>query len=402
MSAQTLWVGTRKGLFGVRQIAGDWRLGRPHFPGEPVTQFLADAATGARYAALRLGHFGVKLWKSVDAGASWGEVAAPAFPPKPADGPWRDDPTPWSVDLIWGLEAAPDGRLWAGCMPAGLFTSADGGVSWQLVESLWNRPERKEWFGGGYDHAGIHSILLDPRDSSHLTVAISCGGVWQSRDAGASWTNTSKGMVAEFMPPERREDPNIQDPHRVDQCLAHPDVLWCQHHGGIFRSVDGGLTWAAAGPPAAQRFRLRRGGAPDGPAARLVRAGAFGRPAHGAGRAHGRDGNARRWRDVQCSRGGVAATRCLSPHLPSCTGGQFRRPDARHGFDHRRPVAQRGWGAELALPVARPAADRGAALRLNRRLRPNPRTSSRPPRRRRRRCPAHGAARSGRWPGPWN
>jgi hypothetical protein len=254
MSAQTLWVGTRKGLFGVRQMAGDWLLGRPHFPGEPVTQFLADAATGARYAALRLGHFGVKLWKSADDGATWSEVAAPAFPPKPADGPWRDDPTPWSVDLIWGLEAAPDGRLWAGCMPAGLFTSADGGASWQLVESLWHRPERKEWMGGGYDHAGIHSILPDPRDPSHLTVAISCGGVWQSRDAGASWTNTSRGMVAEFMPPERREDPNIQDPHRIDQCLAEPDVLWCQHHGGIFRSVDGGLRWEAVPHPQPSGF----------------------------------------------------------------------------------------------------------------------------------------------------
>ena len=403
MSAQTLWVGTRKGLFAVRQIAGDWRIGRPHFPGEPVTQFLADPppARGMRRCA----------WATSASSSGRASMAAragakslrPRFRPSPPTGRGSDDPTPWSVDLVWGLEAAPDGRLWAGCLPAGLFTSADGGASWQLVESLWNRPERKEWFGGGYDHAGIHSILLDPRDSSHVTVAISCGGVWQTRDGGASWTNTSAGMVAEFMPPERREDPNIQDPHRIDQCLAHPDVLWCQHHGGIFRSVDGGLTVAAGGASAAQRFRLRRGGAPDGPAARLVRAGAFGRPAHGAGRAHGRDGNARRRRDVPVfARRGCRSSdayHLIYRHalaasadgqtlaMGSTTGGLWLSEDA---------------GAELALPVARPAADRGAALRLNRRLRPNPRTSSRRPRRRRRRCPARGAARSGRWPGPWN
>lgn len=247
--ARTLWAGTRKGLIPVRRKGADWLVGRPHFPGEPVTQVVLQP-DGTGYAALRLGHFGVKLWKSTDAGASWTEAAAPAFPPKPAEGPWKDDPTPWIVDQVWGLEAAADGRLWAGCLPAGLFTSDDGGASWQLVESLWDRPERREWFGGGYDHAGIHSILVDPRDPAHVTVAISCGGVWQTRDRGATWTNTSRGMIAGFMPPERREDPNIQDPHRIDHCRAQPDVLWCQHHGGIFRSTDGGLRWTpVASPP---------------------------------------------------------------------------------------------------------------------------------------------------------
>jgi photosystem II stability/assembly factor-like uncharacterized protein len=212
-----------------------------------------DPADGAWYAALRLGHFGVKLWKSGDGGANWKEVAAPAFPPKPEDGPWKDDPMPWSVDLVWGLEAA-GGTLWAGCLPAGLFQSRDGGASWQLVRSLWERPERSEWFGGGYDHPGIHSILVDPRDAGHVTVGISCGGVWQTRDGGETWANTSAGMVADFMPPERREDPNIQDVHRIDRCAAQPDVLWCQHHGGMYRSADGGHRWNRIPAPAPSEF----------------------------------------------------------------------------------------------------------------------------------------------------
>jgi len=253
-SAQTLWVGTRKGLFVAQRTGAGWRLGKPRFPGEPVSQFLANPFDGAWYAALRLGHFGVKLWKSADGGAQWNEVAAPAFPPKPAEGPWKDDPTPWTVDQVWALEASPDGRLWAGCLPAGLFTSDDGGASWQLVRSLWDRPERKEWMGGGYDFPGIHSVLVDPRDAKHVTVAISCGGVWQSHDGGESWANTSAGMVADFMPPERREDPNIQDVHRVDQCASQPDVLWSQHHGGIFRSSDGGRRWHAIHSPQPSGF----------------------------------------------------------------------------------------------------------------------------------------------------
>lgn len=250
----TLWVATRKGLFAVGRDGGGWRIGTPSFPGEPVSQFLANPHDGACYAALRLGHFGVKLWMGTGGGQEWKEIAAPAFPPKPTEGPWKDDPMPWTVDQVWSLEASPDGRLWAGCLPAGLFMSADGGASWELVNSLWDRPERKEWFGGGYDFAGIHSILVDPRDAAHVTVAISCGGVWQTRDGGATWANTSAGMVADFMPPERREDPNIQDPHRIDQCAAHPDVLWCQHHGGIFRSTDGGLRWNPIASPQPSGF----------------------------------------------------------------------------------------------------------------------------------------------------
>jgi hypothetical protein len=76
----TLLVGSRKGLFAIEKAASGWRLGAPHFPGEPVTQLLADPHDGTWYAALRLGHFGVKLKRSTDRGATWEEVAAPAFP----------------------------------------------------------------------------------------------------------------------------------------------------------------------------------------------------------------------------------------------------------------------------------------------------------------------------------
>lgn len=251
---QLLQVATRKGLFVAERAAGGWRLGHPHFAGEPVSQLLVDPADGAWYAALRLGHFGVKLKRSRDRGASWQEVATPAFPSKPTEGPFKDDPTPWSLDMVWCLEAG-GGKLWAGGLPAGLFVSADQGDSWQLVESLWMRPDRSQWFGGGYDYAGIHSILVDPRDAQHVTLAVSCAGVWQSRDGGATWTNTSEGMDAgAYMPPERRFEGNIQDVHRIEACAAQPDVLWAQHHCGLYRSQDGGLHWQPLAAPAPSAF----------------------------------------------------------------------------------------------------------------------------------------------------
>jgi hypothetical protein len=161
------------------------------------------------------------------------------------------------VDLVWALTPggpAEPGTLWAGCMPAGLFKSEDGGSSWALNRPLWDDPRRLGWFGGGNDFPGMHSVLVDPRDPRHLTLGISCGGVWQSHDTGHSWTLTAQGMTADYLPPESADDGNTQDPHRLVQCAAQPDVLWVQHHCGIYRSTNGGQHWQAIPAPAPSGF----------------------------------------------------------------------------------------------------------------------------------------------------
>ncbi len=236
-------VSTRKGLFIYTREDRGWRLAQSHFAGSPVTLSLADRRDGALYAALNLGHFGPKLHRSEDGGASWQEIAVPAFP--------KDEGNP-ALKQIWSLEAGgPDepGTLWAGGIPAGLFVSNDRGASWRLVESLWNVPDRARWFGGGYDDAGIHSILVDPRNSAHVMVGISCGGVWQTLDRGANWSPRTVGMYAAYVPPEQKYDTAVQDPHRVACCNAHPDSLWIQHHNGVFRSADGARQWSELRPP---------------------------------------------------------------------------------------------------------------------------------------------------------
>ncbi|MFC5431738.1 WD40/YVTN/BNR-like repeat-containing protein [Paraburkholderia denitrificans] len=263
-----LLVATRKGLFILEADgANGWKLGEPHFIGEPVSMVLFDPRDGSLYAALNLGHFGVKLHRRRAGMAQWEECAVPVYPPQPAEptnacngsnagnqGSTDDTsataPTPpspaWSLQQIWSLEpGGPDepGVLWAGTIPGGLFRSADRGDTWELNRALWDQPERREWFGGGYDAPGIHSVMIDPRDSDHVTIGVSCGGVWQSTDGGATWRVSAEGMEADYMPPERRGDANVQDPHRVVQCAANPDVLWTQHHCAIFRSTDGAAHW---------------------------------------------------------------------------------------------------------------------------------------------------------------
>ena len=71
-----LYVATRKGLFIIDPAR--WTVSRPYFLGDPVTAVLAHG--GAMYAALNLGHFGVKLRRSDNGGESWTELAPPAYP----------------------------------------------------------------------------------------------------------------------------------------------------------------------------------------------------------------------------------------------------------------------------------------------------------------------------------
>jgi len=258
--ADTLLLGTRKGLFTLVRDANQWKIETVDFIGQTVSMLLDDPRDHALYASLTLGHFGSKLHRKLKGETAWTEVAVPVYEPgmeislgdfAPEDGPKTK---PATMKEIWALEtcgADQPGSLWAGTIPGGLFRSDDRGESWQIVRSLWDRPERMKWFGGGKDEPGIHSVCVDPRDSQHVTIGISCGGVWETFDNGATWSVIGQGLRAEFMPPESAYDPDIQDAHRLTFCEYNPDVMWVQHHNGIFHSIDGAKNFreiSEAGP----------------------------------------------------------------------------------------------------------------------------------------------------------
>jgi len=248
-----IYVATRKGLFTIERTAAGacpWRITRTAFLGDHVSMVLPDGSDGSAVAALDHGHFGAKLHRSHDAGQTWQESAAPEYPPKPEGLDDRNvmmqTPLPWRLMKVWALErgsATDPSALWCGTIPGGLFHSADGGESWEIVRSLWDHPLRKEWFGGGAEYPGIHSICVNPRDNRNVAVGVSCGGVWITPDGGENWECRARGIWAAYMPPERKDDPFIQDVHRVVRCDANPDCYWAQHHNGVFRTTDGANSW---------------------------------------------------------------------------------------------------------------------------------------------------------------
>ena len=99
--------------------------------------------------------------------------------------------------------------------------------------------------GCGFQQQGCHDFGYRGVGFFGLeAVGISCGGAWTTEDAGATWSSASKGMWAAYMPPDQRENPAVQDPHRIVRCRDHPDTLWTQHHNAQFRSTDGAAAWS--------------------------------------------------------------------------------------------------------------------------------------------------------------
>ncbi|MGW6919381.1 WD40/YVTN/BNR-like repeat-containing protein [Kitasatospora sp. NPDC054939] len=233
-------VGTEKGLFlGRSDDRLTWEFSGPHFRMNAVYAVSIDRRGGRvrLLAGADSSHWGPSVWRSDDLGASWFEPPQPAirFP----------EHTGASLTRVWQLQPAGEeapGVVYAGTEPAALFRSEDGGETFALVESLWEHPQRAEW-GEGYGGQGLHTVLTDPRDARRLLVAVSSGGVYRSEDGGASWAPSNTGLRAEFLPEENQYPEFGQCVHKIAADAADPDRLYLQNHGGVYRSDDAGRSW---------------------------------------------------------------------------------------------------------------------------------------------------------------
>ncbi len=133
--------------------------------------------------------------------------------------------------------------VWAGTM-SGPYVSTDGGVNWE---------ERRE---GMPDVAGYHysvpidKILFDPNDSDHF-IAVSgshrrwnspgdpmWGAVWESTDAGDSWTHIST---------IRDDNGKGQNILAAGFASASSEIIYAAVNKlGVYISEDGGETWEPA------------------------------------------------------------------------------------------------------------------------------------------------------------
>jgi photosystem II stability/assembly factor-like uncharacterized protein len=236
-----LLLGTRKGLIAYSYNENGWNYESLHFKGIPVSMIWEDERDGTQWACLDHGHWGTKLHRSNDHGQTWEEIEAPAYP----EGSEIKDGVPAITKYIWAIAGGgndyPD-RLWLGTVPGGLFKSEDKGNTWSLVDSLWNHHTRKDmWFGGGFDHPGIHSIVVDPKNNDRVFVGISCAGVFETVDSGETWIVRNNGMRADFLP-----DPTVEagfDPHILAPFQKDVNIMWQQNHCGVYKTHNGAQNW---------------------------------------------------------------------------------------------------------------------------------------------------------------
>ncbi|MEM7310647.1 MAG: hypothetical protein AAF682_28490 [Planctomycetota bacterium] len=199
------------------------------------------------------------LFRSVDAGTTWSEVAA------------LDDTN------VYDIEFAPNGDAFAGTF-YGVWKSSDGGASWQKLPAPLGINENvfevtlspsqpgRIWIGGD-DNGGAQSdlvfrsddggatwvdvspptssqdclsIAVDPEDADRVFVGFrgfaGGGALWFSTNGGASWSDVSAGL-----PPTGVVDLH----HDGERVLACGGQLFGGQDFGLFESTDEGASWVA-------------------------------------------------------------------------------------------------------------------------------------------------------------
>jgi hypothetical protein len=87
-------------------------------------------------------------------------------------------------------------------------------------------------------------VSVDPFDADHLFIGISTGGVFESRDAGATWSPLNRGVAADFLP-----DPDAAYGHDPHCPRVHLDggTVWPRTAIGgkpaVYESRDAGESW---------------------------------------------------------------------------------------------------------------------------------------------------------------
>ncbi len=239
-------LGTKKGAFILQSDAErrQWQQSGPFCEAWPLNHVVGDPATGAIYGGGGNEWFGPAVWKSSDLGASWSH-SSQGLGYEAGEEP---------IKMVWSLSPAGD-RLYAGVEPAGLFRSDDGGQSFEHVYGLRDHPTRPHWQPGG---AGLilHSLVPHASDRKQFWVGISSAGVFHTADGGLSWEPRNRGTRADYLPEDQRYPEYGQCVHCLVSAPGMPDRLYQQNHCGMYRSDDGGRQWQSieAGLPSSFGF----------------------------------------------------------------------------------------------------------------------------------------------------
>jgi photosystem II stability/assembly factor-like uncharacterized protein len=196
---------------------------------DPKNPNVVWVGTGENNSQRSVG-YGDGVYKSTDGGKTWKNMGL-----KTSEHVGKIVIDPRDSDTVY---VAAQGPLWAAGGDRGLFKTTDGGRNWNKVLDI-------------SENTGVTDVVLDPRNPDVLVAAayqrrrhvwtLINGGpesaLYRSVDGGRHWDKLKSGL------PEA-------DMGRIGLAMApsDPDVVYAiieaaDKKGGIFRSLDRGVTW---------------------------------------------------------------------------------------------------------------------------------------------------------------
>jgi photosystem II stability/assembly factor-like uncharacterized protein len=181
-------------------------------------------------ASQRSAGFGDGIYRTLDGGKSWENMGL-----QQSEHIAKILIDPRDTDVVY---AASQGPLWAPGGDRGLFKTADGGATWDLVLEI-------------SENTGVADLAFDPRDPDviyaasyqrrrHVGVLVAGGpesNIYKTTDGGNTWKRLSRGL------------PNA-DRGRIAIAVSpiQPDVVYALvaaagDASGFFRSTDRGESW---------------------------------------------------------------------------------------------------------------------------------------------------------------
>jgi photosystem II stability/assembly factor-like uncharacterized protein len=222
-----------------------WKVDGPHFAGWEIYHLKSSPADPDRlYASQSSGWFGQVLQRSDDGGKTWA-AAGNQFAYEGAVGThtWYDgSPHPYEFKRVWHLEPSltdPD-TVYAGVEDAALFKSTDAGQTWGELPALRQHESAAGWAPGAGGLC-LHTIVIDPTNNDRMFIAISAAGVFRTEDGGKSWRPANHGLRSNTIPDPDAEVGHCV--HRIAMHPSRPDVLFMQKHWDVMRTDDGGDSW---------------------------------------------------------------------------------------------------------------------------------------------------------------
>ncbi len=263
MSSVRVLVGTKKGAFICSSDSSrrDWRIEGPFFGGWEMYHLKASPLDPDRiYASQTSGWFGQVIQRSDDGGKTWntpGSTEAERMTPFGPGGEsnkflydgvagthktFDGTDVPWVFKRVWHLEPSLDDpdTVYAGVEDAALFKSTNAGASWTELSGLRRHTTGKDWQPGAGGMC-LHTVLIDPKNTRRMYVAISAAGAFRTDDGGDTWRPINKGLKSNYMPDEEAEVGHCV--HRIAFHPSRPDTLYMQKHWDIMRSDNAGDHW---------------------------------------------------------------------------------------------------------------------------------------------------------------